>query len=61
MVGQLRYDTVMLLNFGTPKNFAVIYMYLKFRQRGQTVVCQTDANGIANSEDTDKTAPTGAV
>ena len=29
--------TVKFLNFGTPKNFAVIY--LKFKQRGQTFGC----------------------
>ena len=41
--------------------FAVIY--LKFKQRGQTfsVFCQSDTNGIANSEDPDQTAPLGAV
>ena len=45
------------LNFGTPEIFAIIY--LKFKQRGQTqrVFCQNGANGIANSEDPDQTAP----
>ena len=53
--------TVKFLNFGTPEIFAVIY--LKFKQRGQTlrVFCQNGANGIANSEDLDQTAPLGAV
>ena len=32
-----RRDTVKFLNFRTPENFAVIY--LKFKQRGQTLVC----------------------
>ena len=43
------------------KNFAVIY--LKFKQRGQTVgfFHQKDANGIENSEDPDQTAAQGAV
>ena len=43
------------------RNFAVIY--LKFKQRGQTlmVFCQKDANGQANCEDPDQTAPLGAV
>ena len=45
------------LNFRTLKNFAVIY--LKFKQTSQTLkgVCQHGANGIANSEDPDQTAP----
>ena len=53
--------TVKFLNFGTPEYFAKIY--LKFKQRGQTlrVFCQNGANGIANSEDPDQTAPLGAV
>ena len=53
--------TVKFLNFGMPEIFPVIY--LKFKQRGQIlrVFCQNGANGIANSEDPDKTAPLGAV
>ena len=53
--------TVKFLNFVTPEIFAVIY--LKFKQRGQTlrVFCQNGENGIANSEDPDQTAPLGAV
>ena len=53
--------TVKFLNFRTPKTFAV--MYLKFKKRGQNlwVFRQKDANGIANSEDPDQTAPLGAV
>ena len=49
--------TVKFQNFGTPEIFAVIY--LEFKQRGQTlrVFCQNGANGIANSEDPDQTAP----
>ena len=39
-----------------PENFAVIY--LKFKQTDQTL---KDANGIANSEDPDQTAPLGTV
>ena len=46
-------STVKFLNFGTPENFAVIY--LKFKQRGQTlrVFCQNGVNEIANSKDPD--------
>ena len=53
--------TIKFLNFGTPENFAKIY--LKFKQRGQKlrVFCQNGANGIANSEDPDQTAPVGAL
>ena len=48
-------------NFGTPEIFAV--NYLKFKQRGQTikVFCPNGANGIANTEDPDQTAPLGVV
>ena len=53
--------TVKFLNFQTPENFAI--MYLKFKKRGQTFghFVKKDANGIANSEDPDQTAPLGAV
>ena len=42
--------------FSDAKNFAVIY--LKFKQRAKL---QKDANGIANSDYPDQTAPLGAV
>ena len=47
--------------FSDARNFVVIY--LKFKQKGKTlkVFHQKDANGIANSEDPDQTAPLGAV
>ena len=50
-------NTVKFLNFGTPEILAVIY--LKFKQIGQTLkgICQNGANGIADSEDPDQTAP----
>ena len=53
--------TVKFLNFRMPENFAVIY--LKFKKRGQTsrYFIKEDADGIANSEDPDQTAPRGAV
>ena len=53
--------TVLFLNFWTPENFAV--NYLKFKPRGQALeyFCPKGANGIANSEDPDQTAPLGAV
>ena len=56
-----RLATVKFLNFGRPEIFALIY--IKFEQRGQTlrVFCQNGANGIANSENPDQTAPLGAV
>ena len=51
-------STIKFLNFRMPEQFAVIY--LKFKQRCR-VFCQKDANGIANSEDPDQTAPLGAI
>ena len=55
------YSTVKFLNFRTLEEFAVIY--LKFKQRGQTsgYFVKKAENVIANSEDTDQTAPLGAV
>ena len=54
-------STVKFLNFRTPETFAVIY--LKFKQRGRSLryFVKKYANGIANSEDPDQTAPLGAV
>ena len=56
-VEQMRRVTVKFLNFRTPENFAVIN--LKFKQKRQNLgeFCQKDANGKANSEDPDQTAP----
>ena len=53
--------TVKFLNFRTPEIYVVNLP--KFKQRCQTlrVFCQKDANGKANSEDPDQTAPLGAV
>ena len=53
--GQLP-STVKFLNFETPENFVVIYL-----KPDLSVFCQKDANGNANSEDPDQTAPLGAV
>ena len=50
-------DTVKFLNFETPEIFAIICP--KFIQR--KVFCQNGANGKANSEDTDQTAPRSAL
>ena len=56
-----RRDTVKFLNFRMPEKFAAIY--LKFKQKAQTLgyFVKKNANGIANSEDPDQTAPLGAV
>ena len=51
------YFTVKFLNFGTPENFAVIYLKFKQKKPNLRVFRQKDANGIANSEDSDQTAP----
>ena len=54
------FTTIKFLYFRTPENFAEIN--LKFKQRPNLrVVHQKDANGKANSEDPDQTAPQGAV
>ena len=55
------FGTVKFLNFRTPESFAVIY--LKFKQRSQILeyFVKKNANGIANSEDPDQTAPLEAV
>ena len=52
--------TVKFLNFRMQENIAVVN--LKFKQRCQTLgyFTKKDANGIANSEDPDQTAPLGA-
>ena len=44
-----------------PENFAVIYLKFKQKRPNLRVLRQNDANGIANSEDPDQTAPLGAV
>ena len=60
--------TVKFLNFRTLENFAVIYLKFKrnlpkiqTKKPNLRVFHQKDANGIANSEDPDQTAPLGAV
>ena len=52
--------TVKFLNFWTPETFAVIYLF-QTKRPNHRVFRQKDANGIANSEDPDQTAPRGAV
>ena len=56
-------STVKFQNFRTPKNSAVIYIVPKIQTKSLNlcVFCQKDANGIANSEDPDQTAPLRAV
>ena len=57
------YNTVKFLNFQTTENFAVIYLNFKIQTKRPNlrVFHQEDANGIANIEDPDQTAPLGAV
>ena len=52
--------TVKFLNFGMPEKFAVIPKIHTKRPKLR-VFNQEDANGIANSEDPDQTAPLGVV
>ena len=54
--------TVTFLNFRTAENIAVICQKIQTTRPNLRVFCQKDANGIANSEDPDQTAPPlGAV
>ena len=51
--------TIKFLNFRTPKNLCCNLSKIQTK-RPNLVFCQNDANGIANSEDPDQTAPLGA-
>ena len=53
--------TVKFLNFRTPDNFAVKLPKIQTTRPNHGIFCPKDANGIANSEDPDQTAPLGAV
>ena len=55
------HNTVKFLNFRTPEKFAVIYLKLKKKAQTLEYFVKKNANGIANSEDPDQTAPLGAV
>ena len=57
----IKIGTVKFLNFRTPKMFAVSYLKIKTKRPNLRLFCQNGANGIANSEDPDHTAPPGAV
>ena len=53
-------NTVKFLKFGTPKNFAQVCCNppkIQIKRPNLRVFCKKDANGIANSEDPDQTAP----
>ena len=54
-------DTVKFLNFRTSENFGVIYLIFKKKRPNLRVFHHKDANGIANGDDPDQTAPLGAV
>ena len=49
--------TVKFLNFRTSENFAVIYLTFNKKRPNLRVFHQKDANGIANGEDPDQSAP----
>ena len=54
--------TVKLLNFGMPKNLCCNLPKIQTKRPNlKGLFCQNGANGIANSEDPDQTAPLGAV
>ena len=54
-------NTIKFLNFGTPEICAVIYLKIQTKTPNLRVLHPKGANGIANSEDPDQTAPRGAV
>ena len=47
--------------FSDARNFAVIHLKFKQKIPNLKVFCQKHANGIANSEDPDKTAPRSSL
>ena len=53
-------NTVKFLNFRT-KKLCCNLPKIQTKRLNLRVLCQNDANGIANSEDPDQTAPLGAV
>ena len=53
--------TVKFLSFRMPKKLCYNLPKIETKRPNLTVLCQKDANGIANSEDPDQTAPLGAV
>ena len=53
--------TVKFLNIGTPKKLCCNLPKIQTKRPHLKVFCQKDANGIANSEDPDQTAPLGKV
>ena len=57
----VRYSTVKVFNFRTPKMFTVIT--LKFKQSSLSLEkkCPIDADGMTNRVDPDQTAPLGPV
>ena len=52
--------TVNFLNIWTPKTFVVITLKFRIMWLYNRVMCQNDADGMANSVDPDQTAPLGA-
>ena len=49
------------VNFGTQKSFCCNLPKIQTKRIILRVFCRKDACGIANSEDSDQTAPLGAV
>ena len=56
---QCQKPTVKFLNFQT--TFTVIYQKIQTKRQNLLIFQLKGANGIANSEDPDQTAPLGAV
>ena len=53
-------STAKFQNFQTPKQLCCNLPKIQTKRPNLRVFCQNDANGIANSEDPDQTAPPGA-
>ena len=50
-------DTLKFLTFGTPEIFDVIYLKIQTKRTNLKGLFQNGENGIAQSEDSDQTAP----
>ena len=58
---QFKQPTVKFLNFRDIQTFCCKLPKIQTKRPNQRILCPKDANGIANSEDPDQTAPLGAV
>ena len=54
-------NTVKFLKFSDTRKLCCNLPKIQTKRLNHRIFCQKDANGIANSEDPDQTAPPGAV